>query len=270
MKSSRSCEIFTRGFIILAALLAPSFSFAGSTAADGVLATVNGEKITEQDIARALKGMGRQGEMVSANPELKKKFLDHFINSKLVANQAKKEGFESNAVFQQHLKEVTEQLLAGDFMDHYISAKANDVHLEKFFNDNKESFSKKEIRASHCLVESEAEAKKILLELRAKPSQFDDIAKKHSKDKSVDLGFFGHGKMVPEFEKAAFSLKKGEISKDPIKTTFGWHIIKVTDERGDMAVKFTEVKGEVASKYRAQLQESLMKDLRSKAVVTFP
>jgi peptidyl-prolyl cis-trans isomerase C len=91
----------------------------------------------------------------------------------------------------------------------------------------------KQVRASHILVKKESEAKKILEDLK-KGSNFAELAKNHSecpsRKRGGDLGWFGRGKMVPEFEKAAFSLKKGDIS-DPVKTQFGYHIIRVTDTK---------------------------------------
>jgi parvulin-like peptidyl-prolyl isomerase len=91
----------------------------------------------------------------------------------------------------------------------------------------------KEVKASHILVKTKSEAEKILDELK-KGASFSKLAQQHSecpsKKKGGDLGWFGRGRMVPEFEKAAFSLKKGELS-DIVKTQFGYHIIKVTDTK---------------------------------------
>lgn len=92
----------------------------------------------------------------------------------------------------------------------------------------------KEVSAKHILVAEESEAKNILEEIKANKISFEDAAKKYSKCPSGreggDLGFFGRGMMVKEFEDAAFSMEKGQVS-DPIKTQFGWHLIKVEDKR---------------------------------------
>ena len=228
------------------------------------LARVGEVTISSEAFASALKALGQQGEMVASNPELRRRFLEHLINSRLVAVQAGKDGFDKNPTYQAHLADVSAQLLAGEFMDHQLDQQMTDANISKYFADHKEQFSKKQIHASHILLDTEDEAKKVLADLSKPGADFNKIAKVSSKDKNIDLGTFGHGRMVPEFEKVAFSLPKGGTTKEPVKTSFGWHIIKVIDIIGNDKVDFASVKDEVRKKYRQFAQEEFVNSLRAK------
>lgn len=231
------------------------------------LAKVGESIITTESYANALKALGPQGEMVATNPELKRRFLDHVINSKLVADEARNKGFDKDPKFQARLADMTQQLLAGEYMDQKTEKETTDAALKKYFDEHKADFSKKEIRASHILVDSEDVAKKLLADVKKPGADFDAIAKKNSKDKTTDLGFFGHGRMVPEFDKAAFATPKGAIHPTPVHSSFGWHVIKVTDVKGDETVDFAAVKDEAKKRYRQEAQEALVHDLRAKTKV---
>jgi foldase protein PrsA len=122
-----------------------------------------------------------------------------------------------------------------------------DEKLREYYNQHIDTYTNMEVKASHILVEKEEEAKNILEKIN-KGEDFGELAKKYSKDpgskeKGGDLGYFSKGMMVPEFEKAAFALKKGEISA-PVKTKHGYHIIKVVDTKKETK-KFEEVKGNI-------------------------
>ncbi len=238
----------------------------GSTFA-AELAKVDDIVITTESFTAAMRALGSQGEMVASNPELRKRFLDHVINSQLVARKAKSESFDKDPAYQARLADVTAQLLAGEYVDRAVEKKSSDKDLRAWFDQNKDLFSTKEVRAMHILCDDEATAVKALSEVQKSPKDFESIAKKYSKDKSVDLGFFGHGRMVSEFETVAFNLPKGSIHPQPVKTNFGWHIIKVTDIKGDKPVKYETVKTEVAKKYRQKVQEDLIHDLRRQSKI---
>lgn len=231
------------------------------------LARVGSTVITTEQYAAALKALGQQGEMVVANPDLRKRFLDHMVNSALVADQARLEGFEKDAIYQARLQDVTKQLLAGEYMDRMLDKKMTPSAVRKYFDEHKNDFSKKEIRASHILVSTEEDAKKVLAEVKKTGAVFDEIAKKYTKDKSIDLGFFGRGRMAPEFETAAFATPKNKIHDKPIHSPFGWHVIKVVDIRGDDKVDFANVENDVKLKMRSSLQESFVRKLRDQSKV---
>jgi len=231
------------------------------------LAKVDNIVISTESAASALRALGPQGEMVLSNPELRKKFIDHMINSQLVARKAKAEGFEKNPAFQARLADVTVQLMAGEYMDHMLAKKSSEKSIKSWFDQNKQLFSKREIQAMHILCSDESTASKVLAEVEQSPAEFEKVAKKYSADKTIDLGYFGHGQMAPEFEQAAFSTKVGAIYSKPVKTSFGWHVIKVLAERGDDDVKYETVKVEAARKYRQKLQEDFIRELRGKSKI---
>ena len=250
---------------MLASILASAL-ITGKTAAKD-LATVDGTVISVESVNAALKALGPQGEMVLSNPELKKRFVDHMVNSLLVAKKARLEGFDKSNEFKTRLSDMTNQLLAGEYMDAVIAKKMSGQALKTWFNENKDRFSKKEVHALHILCDTETAAQEALVEAQKDVSDFTVIAKKYSKDKTIDLGFFGRGRMLPEFEKAAFATSPGRIHKNPVKTSFGWHIIKVLETRGDDKADFEAVKSEVAKKYRQKLQEDLIHELREKSKI---
>ncbi|WP_213974880.1 peptidylprolyl isomerase [Tepidanaerobacter acetatoxydans] len=202
--------------------------------------------------------------------EIREKVLEAMINDQLILQQVEKDNITlSEEEFEQAISEVEqyhggkdaldkyleqqeldrssfeklvkEQLLVNQFKEKLTSdIKVTDEEVKKFYEDNKTMFElpAPEIRASHILVDTENEAKKILAEIKA-GGDFAALAKDYSKDPGSkelggDLGYFSKGKMDPEFEKAAFALKPGEIS-DVVKTTFGYHIIKVTGERTSLS-----------------------------------
>jgi peptidyl-prolyl cis-trans isomerase C len=231
------------------------------------IAKVDDLVITSETVASALKALGHQGEMVAANPELRKRFIDHMINSALIARKARADGFEKDPKYQARLADVASQLLAGEYLDRIIEQKSGDKDIRVWFEKNKKLFSKKEIHAKHILCDDEATAQKALQEATKNPADFDKIAQKYSKDKTVDLGFFGRGRMAPEFEAAAYAIKPQTIGRKPIKTNFGWHVIFVVETRGDETVAFEAVKPEVLRRYRQSVQENFVHELRSKSKI---
>ena len=264
MRKFRHC---TNKIIFTAAFVASMTSVSSRDVLAGEIAKVDDMVITTETVTAAMKALGPQGEMVAANPELRKRFVDHIINSALIARKARAEGFEKDPRFQARLADVTLQLLAGEYLDRAIEKKTGDKETRAWFEKNKKLFSKKEIHAKHILCDDEATAKKALDEALKKPADFDKIAQKYSKDKSVDLGFFGRGRMAPEFEEAAYAIKPQTIGEKPIKTTFGWHVIYVIETRGEETVAFESVKPEVTRRYRQSLQEGIVHELRAKSKI---
>lgn len=221
--------------------------------------------------------------------EIKKQVLDAMINDKIALQQAEKEGVSlsdeefrdamnsleeyhggkdalDKYISQQGLdrdsfeKSVKEQLIINKFKDKITAdVKVTDEEIKKFYEENKAMFElpAPEIRASHILVDTQEEAEKILAEIKA-GADFAELAKKYSKDPATkdiggDLGYFSKGKMDAEFEKAAFALKTGQVS-DVVKTSFGYHIIKVTGERNSLSFEDAE------SYIKSHLEDSKRED----------
>ncbi|MDA8083467.1 MAG: peptidylprolyl isomerase [Nitrospiraceae bacterium] len=139
------------------------------------------------------------------------------------------------------------------------ASKVTDQEVKDYYEKHKQDFSTtSQIRASHILVKTEAEANAVLERLK-KGEKFEDLARKLSIDKGSaknggDLGYFTRGQMVPEFEKAAAALKVGEISR-PVKTSFGYHIIKVTDKKAGPVIEFDRIKDLISQKLSGERQK---------------
>ena len=154
-------------------------------------------------------------------------------------------------------------MLKPEHIDGYI--KVTDEDAKKYYEENLDKFSSGQVKASHILVNTEEEAKAIYEELQKDPKRFEDIAKARSKDPGSgasggDLGWFERGRMVKPFEDVAFALQKGEISK-PVKTQFGFHIIRLDDKTEITQKPFEEVQEEIKSTVTQEKQQNLLKDL---------
>ena len=126
--------------------------------------------------------------------------------------------------------------------------------------------SKKEIKARHILVSSESQANDIIAQLK-KGAKFDELAKKYSKDKAVDLGYFTEEMMVPEFGKAVFAMKKGQVSQAPVKTQFGYHVVSVDDVRDSKPLPLKDLRQQIEGMLTQQEVAKIFNDLNNGAKV---
>ncbi len=229
-------------FIFLIAVLCSS-AFAAEiinsqdNAAPKVLAKVNGIEITDADVDRALQMAGQQA-MLYGGEQARKMILDELISMKLFAAEGKEKNFDENQEFKSAIENFKERMLAQlSIMDLLKNVKISDEDAKKFYDEHtKEYFTEPEkIHAAHILVSDDASSSDVISKIQAEIKNgvsFDELAKKYSIEPGSDstggdLGEFPRGVMVPEFENAAFNLKTpGEIS-EPVKTKFGWHIIKL-------------------------------------------
>ena len=235
------------------------------------LATVSGKTLTEKEFVEAADALGPRGRMMLKTPAMRKQFLDHLIESRLLAEIAQKEGVKKSPVYKARILEAERQILANIYTDQFIKKKTSDKEMKKFFDNNKELFSDKKVKARHILVKEEDKAKKLLADAKKKGADFAAMAKEHSTGPSGksggDLGTFGRGQMVKEFEEAAFSTKPGTVHPNVVKTRFGFHIIKVEEIQGGDKVKFADVKDKVKGRMERDLRTELIDDLKKKAKV---
>lgn len=211
-----------------------------------VLAVVNGKEITERAINDLIAKLGPQRSAPFMTPEGKKQLLDELINQELIYLDAIDQKLDEEEDFKINLEVVKKDILKQYAIGKLLNpVTVSDEEVKKYYEENKAAFVKPEsVKASHILVDSEEKANEILEELK-NGMDFADAAKKHSscpsKEQGGDLGFFGRGQMVPEFDSAVFSMELNEIS-EPVKTQFGYHIIKVTDKKDKEMSSFEEVK----------------------------
>jgi peptidyl-prolyl cis-trans isomerase C len=204
---------------------------------------------------------------MAQTPEGKKELLDSMIVRELVLEQAKKDGIDTSKEVVARLEDVKKRVIVEAFVRKKIEqdVKISDDEMKKFYDQNKDKFkSGEQIRASHILVKDEKTAQDILAQLK-KGASFEDLARKNSTDASAakggDLGWFAKGSMVPDFEKAAFSLKEGELS-NVVKTPYGYHIIKVTGKRPAGARSFEEVKDQIKASMLPAKQQEVLQQLK--------
>lgn len=226
------------------------------------LAKVGSVKITSADLERDIKNLPEFAQKLFEGTAGREKFLDEMIKKELLYQEAVKRGLDKDPEFLHKLEEFKKLTLIGQLLEKEIEAKAKvtDQDVKDYYEKHKEELSSiSQIRASHILVKSEGEAKKIIERVK-KGEDFAAIAKKNSIDPGSaknggDLGYFSSGQMVPEFEAAAAKLKKGEISSEPVKTKFGYHIIKVTDRKTGDAVEFEKIKNVLFQRISAERQK---------------
>ena len=216
-----------------------------------VLARVNGAEITDMDINLLIRSLDPQVAMQFYSPEGQERLLEELINQELFYTEAVENKFSEEEEFKAELEKMKKSALKQYALRKVLAeAVVTPEEVENFYNSHKDDYNKpEEVRASHILVQTEEEAKDIINKINAGTS-FEDAAKEHSSCPSSsaggDLGAFTRGRMVPEFEEAAFKMEIGEIS-EPVQTQFGYHIIKVTEKTPAGVMSFEEVKPQVES-----------------------
>src|SRR3954463_1699061 len=234
-----------------------------------VLAKVNGSEIRQSDVAMAEEELG--ASLAQMDPATKKdNVLAFLIDMKIVSKAAEDKKVENNEDFKKRLAFTRNRLLMDSLLASEGKAATTDEAMKKVYEDaSKQITSEQEVHARHILVESEDDAKAVAEELK-KGADFAELAKKKSKDPGAsdggDLGFFTKDQMVPEFANVAFTLEPGKIS-DPVKSQFGWHIIKIEEKRSRKAPEFEQVKGQIETYVTRKAQADYVAKLREAAKV---
>ncbi len=256
----------------VAAGLLAAFMFAGPIARaqdDPVVARVNGAEIRQSDLNTAEEDVGNQ--VAQMGPEAKREYLVSFLaDMMLVAKAAEAKKVHDTAEFKRKLELARTKLLMEQFLQAEAKAAVTDAAMRKVYDEAIAQMSKEpEVRARHILVETEDEAKAVLAELK-KGADFAELAKSKSKDPGSadggDLGYFTKDQMVPEFSEVAFKLDKGALS-DPVKSQFGWHIIKVEDKRERQPPEFDKVKDQLETYVVRRSQVEMITKLRQEAKI---
>ena len=237
--------------------------------ANPVLAKVNGAEIRQSDLAVAEEELGPSLQQM--DPATRRENLISFlIDMKIVAKAAETKKVADSNEFKQRLAFARDRLLMDSLLATEGKAAVTDDAMKKVYEEaTKQVSGEKEVHARHILVPTEEEAKAIKAELD-KGADFAKLAKEKSKDPGAadggDLGFFTKEQMVPEFSAVAFSLEPGKIS-DPVKTQFGWHIIKVEEKRNRKAPDFAQVKPQIEQYVTRKAQSEYVAKLRETAKV---
>ncbi len=235
--------------------------------ATDIVATVDGEAITEAELAFAAEDLAQDLKSVPAN-EQRAFLVSVMIDMKLMANAARKLELNKTELFQRRKNYLIERALRRAYFADKIGPQANEEKVRAAYKEFAATFKpQEELRASHILVATRQDAEKIKAELDA-GRPFADLAKEKSTGpsgpKGGDLGYFTRGRMIKEFEDAAFALKVGEVS-DPVKTKFGWHIIKLVDRRQSAPPKFEQVARELSQQMMVSAFDKTIRDLKQTA-----
>jgi len=257
-----------RRMLILFAALAAVTGAACAQNSDPVVARVNGTEIRSSDLTMAEEEIGSNLPPMTA--EAKRNYLISYVSDMLlVAKAAEDKKVADNADFKRRLAYMRNKLLMETLLHDESKSAVTDAAMHKVYDEAaKQMAGEQEVHARHILVETEDEAKAILAELK-KGTDFADYAKLKSKDPGSasdggDLGYFTKDQMVPEFSAAAFKLDKGQLS-DPVKTQFGWHVIKVEDKRDRVIPPFDNIKEQLQAYVVRKAQTDVISKLRQGA-----
>ena len=261
--------------VALISSLALSFSFGGD-----VYGSVNGEPITKDEIMQVV---GPQAsDFDSLDKATKDKILNMLVERKLLVQNAVKSGIENTPEYKKKLELLKKDLALTLWMEQEakkIENSTTEAELKKFYENNKDNFkTPPQFKARHILVNTKAEAEDIIKKLSSAKdvkSEFIKLAQEKSIGPSGksggDLGWFPLNRMVPEFSEAVKKLKKGEFTKEPVKTQFGYHVIYLEDKKGESVRSFDEVKEQIKAlvnrKKFNDLIENTVKNLKKSAKV---
>ncbi|WP_432666181.1 peptidylprolyl isomerase [Wukongibacter baidiensis] len=226
-----------------------------------ILAVVNGKEIMESDVNALLQNFAAQGNMNFNSDQGKQQILDELINQELFYLDAIENNYDKEEEFLKELEMNKVNILKNYSLRKVLnSADVTEQEILDYFNNNQESFKTPEsVQASHILVKEEEEIKKIAKEIEDGLA-FEEAATKYStcpsKQRGGDLGQFTKGQMVPEFENAAFAMEEGEVS-EPVKTQFGYHLIKLVNKNESTSQNFEEVKDQIKNFLLGRKQNNL-------------
>jgi peptidyl-prolyl cis-trans isomerase C len=262
----------TGGISTALAADAPAPSATATTpAGDPVVARVNGEEIHRSDVMRELQMAGPQ--MQQMPPQMiYPQILQKMIATKIVSQKGYAEGMQNDKEVKERVKELEAQVIAEAYVHKQVEPKITEAKIKERYDQLAAKFKPQdEVRARHILVKSEAEANDIVKQLKG-GADFAKLAEEKSKDtgsakQGGDLGYFVHDAMVKPFADAAFAMKVGEVTDKPVKTEFGYHVIKVEDKRKSSPPPVAEVKDQIANQLGQELTNDEVKSLQAKAKI---
>ncbi|MGI9521344.1 MAG: peptidylprolyl isomerase [Hyphomicrobiaceae bacterium] len=235
-----------------------------------IIAKVNDRPITEADVRLAETEIGADLEQFPADVR-RRVVVEFLIQNELFAAAAIAGGSPAISMFKEHNHYWDRRSMRDTYFATHISGQISEAAVRAFYNRNvRDQARGEEIRASHILLSSEEKANEIF-ELIAHDGDFAELARGHSLDVATqgtggDLGYFSRGKMTPELEKAAFALPVGDVSF-PVRSQFGWHVIKVVDKRKRPPPPYDAAKNRILDRLQRDRAKALSEDLRAKAKV---
>jgi peptidyl-prolyl cis-trans isomerase C len=240
-----------------------------------VLAKVGNITITDDEVTEYILGMGQRGQSYNS-PEGRKAVLERIVAGKLMLLDAKRNLLEVEPAFKAQLARLKDELLANYATEKLLSeVKVSDKECRDYYEENKERFiADEQVSASHILVKDEELANKLLNDIKDGKISFEDCAKENSTCPSGKgggaLGSFGRGQMVKEFEDAAFAMEPGQISEAPVKTQFGYHIIKVTSKIDNEQIPYETIAEEILGALKNEKSRKAYESKINQLKILFP
>jgi len=266
----RHLALSTASALLAATALVAAVPAQAQTDPASVVARVNDQPITEQDVAIATEDLGASfGGMAEA--QKRDAIISLLIDVKLVSEAAARQKLDSSPDFARTLAYLREKALMQAYLDKEGKTAVNPAEVKKVYDETmKDMKPEEEVHARHILVESEDDAKKVVDRLK-KGEDFAVVAKEVSKDtgsaeEGGDLGFFTKDQMVPEFADTAFKLTPGTLS-DPVQSQFGWHVMKVEEKRQKPMPTVDQVRDQIELYLTRRAQQDTIRRLREQAKI---
>ncbi len=258
---------------VLVGITASVMMLGMATAFSGEIANVNGKAITESDLVTALSGMNEgQRQSFLRDPSNRREILQSLIEQELVVQEGEKAKLDQEPEYQKALAQFRRQYLAARMMDRSLSSKMTEAGAKKWYSAHKSDYSTDRVMVQHILLSSEAEAKDMLVKAKAQGADFMELAEKYSKDPSAKNNRGEVGGVTKDspfdqsFKDAAFRTQAGEIA-GPVRTSFGYHLIKVTERSVGRVLDYSEVELRVKNDFRSALVRDWVGRLRTSSKV---
>jgi peptidyl-prolyl cis-trans isomerase C len=262
---------------IAIALVSFSILMNPSFAEDRVIAKYNGKTVYKSEVELAIKSVmngslpNNKKDLDDLDKTVREQVVQQYVTQRVLADYANQSSMSKSDVYRQQLKIAKEQVEAQLFLNHFAKRLITKSALKSEYNNVVKALKGNDERnVSHILVSSEAVGQDLYNKIRSKQITFDQAAKENSLDGSKSnggvIGLISRGQTVPEFESRAYSLKKGEIS-EPVKSQFGWHIIKVTEIKPRKIPTFDQAKKEIENIVMSKIQQKQQQKIIHKAAI---
>jgi peptidyl-prolyl cis-trans isomerase C len=259
----------TRTYLGMSALLGIALSL---SAAAATVATVNGKAITDEDLSASVANLPQyQKDIALKDPNARRQLIQELVDQELMVQDATAKKVDSSKEFKDALNTMRKQALINALVQKQLSPKVTDAAVRAYYNKNKSKYSTDEVHAQHILLPTAKEAEEVLAEVKKPGVDFQKVAEARSKDPSAkntrgDVGYFSRTMFDQAFTDAAFGANAGDIV-GPVKTAFGWHIIKVVDRKVGKILDFAEVEQRVRADYQRELLKDYVYGLRKKSKI---
>lgn len=241
-------------------------------ASAGILATVNGKGITDEDFQALVSGLPlHQKELASRDSIARKKIIQDLIDQELMVQEASQEKIDASREYKDAIQVARKQALVNLLVARRLAPRVTEKNVKDFYARNKSRYSTDQVHAQHILVGTPGEAESVLAEAKRPGADFQKLAELRSKDPSVkttrgDVGYFSRSMFDESFTQAAFGAGVGDVV-GPVKTSFGYHIIKVVDRKIGKIPELTEIEQQVRADFQRDLLRQYVLDLRRKAKI---